>query len=287
MVEKRRHVVLDGVMSVDPIALSELMRGTGPVSTTHGVVLNADNVVPALLNETYQVLADPQEQNDFFEAAARRIFTAVMSGRGNQEQAIRGLATAAGQHRVQVWSAHDTEQSVIDGTAVSGALAGNGSEHPQVGMYLNDSTAGKMDYYLQYRSAATAVDCRKGGSQDLRATLALTSTMPTDFHTLSPWIVGDGRYAPQGTIAFNLRIYAPHGGEITGLRVDGLGHSVTADQHDGRQVALLPLALAPGQTTTVTADIRTARGQGGDGVLSFTPGMVPAPNGIAIASACQ
>jgi hypothetical protein len=273
------------VVSVDPVALSQLMRGTGPIEVKAGVVLDADNVVPALLNQAYQVLADQQQQNDFFDTVARKIFDSVMAGRGNQQLAIRGLASAAGEHRIQVWSAHADEQRVLQGTAVSGSLVGR-SGTPQIGMYLNDSTAGKMDYYLQYRSTAAAVDCRRGGAQDIRATMALTSTMPADFGQLSPWILGSGQFAAQGSIAFNLRIYAPYGGEITGLTVDGQGHSVTADKHKGRQVALLPMTLKPGQQATVTADIRTGQGQSGDGVLSYTPGIVPAPNGVRIASAC-
>jgi hypothetical protein len=286
MVEQRQHVKLDGVISVDPIALAQMMRGTGPVTVKDGVVLSAGNVVPALLNQTYEVLDNQQAQNDFFETVARKIFDSVMAGQGNQQLAIRGLATGASEHRIQVWSAHDAEQSVLQGTAVSGSLVGR-SGTPQVGMYINDSTAGKMDYYLQYRSTAAAVDCRHGDAQDIRATMAITSTMPADFQRLSPWILGTGQFAAQGTIAFNLRIYAPYRGEITGMTVDGQGHSVTADKHKGRQVALLPLTLTPGQKVTVTADIRTATGEPGDGVFSFTPGMVPAPNGVRIASACS
>ncbi|HET6167920.1 MAG TPA: DUF4012 domain-containing protein [Marmoricola sp.] len=286
MVEAKRHVKLDGVISVDPIAVAALMRGTGPVTVTNGVTLNAGNVVAALLNQTYQVLDTQAAQDSFFESAARKIFDSVMSGKGDQQQAIRGLAAAGGQHRVLVWSAHDDEENMISDTAVAGSLVGR-SDRPQVGMYINDSTAGKMDYYLQYRSTAAAVDCRQGGAQDIRATLALTSTMPTDFRALSVWILGNGQYAAQGQIAFNLRVYAPYGGEITGLSVDGVQHSVTADKHHGRQVALLPITLNPGQKMTVAADIRTARGQSGDGVFSFTPGMVPAPNGVSIASACH
>jgi len=241
--------------------------------------------VSALLNQTYQVFDNQDAQNGFFEDSARKIFDSVMAGQGSQQLAIRGLATAAGEHRVQVWSARPEEQSVLDGTAVSGSLDGPRST-PQVGIYLNDSTAGKMDYYLQYRSTAAAVDCRRGGAQDFRATMALTSTMPADFGSLSKWILGTGQYSPEGTISFNLRIYAPYGGEITGMTVDGQQHSVTADKHKGRQVALLPITLGPGQQSTVTADIRTAEGQSGDGVFSFTPGMVPAANGVRIASAC-
>jgi hypothetical protein len=287
MVEQKQDVKIDGVISVDPVALAEMMRGTGPVQVTDGVALSAGNVVAALLNQTYQVLDTQDAQNSFFETVARKIFDSVMIGQGDQQLAIRGLATAGGQHRVLIWSAHDDEQAVLQGTAVSGALVGKSGAHPQVGMYINDATAGKMDYYLQYRSTASAVDCRHGGAQDLRATLALTSTMPADFSSLSPWILGTGQFAAQGTIAFNLRIYAPYDGEITGLTVDGQGHSVTSDKHNGRQVAFLPVTLAPGQKMTVTADIRTAKGQSGDGVFSYTPGMVPAANGSTITSACH
>jgi hypothetical protein len=287
MVGAKRHVKLDGVISVDPIAVSALMRGTGPVTVRNGVTLNASNVVAALLNQTYQVLDTQAEQDSFFESAARKIFDSVMSGKGDQQQAIRGLAAAGGQHRVLVWSAHDDEEAQIADTAVSGSLQGKSGDRPQIGMYINDSTAGKMDYYLQYRSTAAAVDCRKGGAQDIRATMALTSTMPTDFRSLSIWILGSGQFAAQGQIAFNLRVYAPYGGEITGLTVDGEQHSVTADKHHGRQVALLPITLSPGQKMTVSADIRTAPGQSGDGSLTFTPGMVPAPNGVSITSACR
>jgi hypothetical protein len=286
MVERRRDEKLDGVVSVDPIALAQLMRGTGPVTVTNGVTLNAGNVVQALLNQTYQVLDTQEEQNTFFETVARKIFDSVMGGQGDQQLAIRGLASAAGQHRVLVWSAHDDEQAALEGTAVSGSITGDSAKHPEIGMYINDSTAGKMDYYLQYRSSAAAVDCRKDDAQDIRATLALTSTMPTDFGSLSVWILGSGQYAAQGTIAFNLRVYAPRGGEITGLHVDGESRSITSDKHKDRQVAFVPITLGPGQKTTVTADLRTAKGQSGDGVFSFTPGMVPAPNGVKITSAC-
>jgi len=49
----------------------------------------------------------------------------------------------------------------------------------------------------------------------------------------------------------------------------------------------MPISLSPGQDMTVSADIRTADGQSGDGVFSFTPGMVQAPNGVKILSGCR
>ena len=287
MLKQKLDIDVDGVISVDPLALAGLMQGTGPIDVGHGVVLTASNVTAVLLNQTYQTIQDAAAQDTFFETVARKIFDAVIQGKGSQQLAIKGLATSAGQHRVQLWSDRADEESRLEGTAVGGALKGDTGDVPQVGMYLNDSTAGKMDYYLQYRSSVSAVDCRRHGAQDLRATIALSSTMPKDVSRLSEFITGTGQYAPKGTIAFNLRLYAPYGGEVTGIKIDGVDHSATADLHKGRQVAFLPLSLKPGQDIVITADIRTGPGQDKDGVFSFTPGMVPAANGVKFTSACD
>lgn len=287
MVKQKLSVEVDGVVSVDPIALGYLMQGTGPIQVSNGITLTADSVAPTLLNEVYRRIQDPVQQDEFFENAARSIFDAVMGGQGDQQQAIKGLATAANEHRVLLWAAHDAEQARLTGTAVGGVLPGDTGFAPQVGMYLNDTVGGKMDYYLRYRTSVSAVDCRQKGAQDLRATMALESTMPSDFKGLGFFVLGTGRFAPQGTIAFNLRIYAPSGGEVTALKVDGETRSITSDLHRGRPVAFLPISLKPGQRSIITADIRTAEGQDGDGVFSFTPGMNSAKNGTTITSACD
>ncbi len=287
MVKQKLGIDVDGVLSVDPLALGYLMQGTGPVAVANGISLTASSVAPTLLNEVYRRIQDPVKQDEFFEGSARRIFDAVMGGQGDQQKAIRGLATAANEHRVLLWSADPAEQERLAPTAVGGLLPGGIGDRPQIGMYLNDTVAGKMDYYLEYRTSVAAVDCRRQGAQDLRASMALRSTMPISFRGLGPFVLGTGEFAPQGTIAFNLRIYAPAGGEVTSLNVDGETASITADQHNGRPVAFLPVTLKPGQESVITADIRTAPGQDGDAVFSFTPGMVSARNGVTITSACK
>jgi hypothetical protein len=293
MVKQKLGYDVDGVISVDPIALAFLMTGTGPIQVQpNQAPLTAATAVPTLLNAIYKsdgndTLQDALDQDQYFEDAAKAVFNAVMAGQGNQQLTIKSLAESAGQHRVLLWSADPAEQARLDGSAVSGALPGKVGDSPQVGMYLNDAVAGKVDYYLEYRGAVSAVDCRQGGAQDLRASLSVASTVPKDYQRLGSFILGSGAYAPRGTIAFNLRIYAPVGGEIVGLKVNGATHSITADEHHGRQVAFLPVALKPGENTTITADIRTGKGQDGDGVFDFTPGMVSSPNGVKIPSACD
>ncbi|MCW2785089.1 MAG: hypothetical protein JWP74_1606 [Marmoricola sp.] len=287
MVARSQHVTVDGVVSIDPIAMAGILAGTGPVTVTGGVTLTAANAVPLLTNQTYQSILNPGLQDSFFASAARNIFNAVTAGQGNQDQAIKGLATGANEHRVLLWSANSAEEAKLANTAVAGDLTTAPTSVPHVGLYFNDATAAKADFYLNYRASVAAVDCRQHGAQDYRATVSLSSKVPASYSNLSVYVLGDGTFAPRGTIAVNLRLYAPYGGSVTGMEVDGVTHSVTADKHEGRQVAFLPVSLKPGQQVVVTADIQTGKGQTGTGVFDFTPGMNPAPNGVKIDSACN
>ncbi|MCX6396915.1 MAG: DUF4012 domain-containing protein [Propionibacteriales bacterium] len=310
---------IDGVVSVDPIVLTGLLRATGPVDVkvrddggnlVATVPLTARTAVKALLNQVY-VQQDPGTcgqdnsciqrklalQDAFFEASAKDIFDAVITqGQGDQQQAIRALGDGTNQHRILLWSRHPDEQARLAGTAVSGQLNRERGRSPEIGVYLNDTTASKMDYYLQYVATATATECRRKGAQDLRTTVVLRSTMPKSFANLGISVLGQGIYVPQGQIGVNLRIYAPAGGEVLDLQVDGEPVVITADRHFGRQVAYVPITLKPGQELTVVAKVRSGENQPADGVLNFTPGLestdvngnaVPVVNGRTIASACS
>jgi hypothetical protein len=299
MVKQKLGVNVDGVISVDPIALSEVLSASGKV-VVDGHQLDSTNVVTTLLNTVYVdnnpstcgsdvvcIQRDLSAQDRFFADAAKTIFNAVMSGQGSQQLAVRALGTATSEHRVLLWSNDPTEEARLVGTAISGQLPRDTGHSPQIGMYLNNTSASKMDYYLRYQTSATALACRDDGAQDLRVTASFASAMPTKFGGLGLSVLGNGQFAKQGHISFNLRFYAPYGGQITDLEVDSTPADITADKHYGRQVAFLPVSLAPGEHTTITVDFRTRKGQSGNGSFSYTPGILEAANGSEIVSACD
>lgn len=285
---KHGHGVdVDGVVSVDPVTLGLMLEGTGPVNVVsqgRTTELNFASVVSTLLNTAYQVLPDQSSQDDFFQKSARAIFDAVLGGAGNERLTITGMATGAAQHRVLVWSKHPEEEQRLSGTAVAGEITGGG-KHPRVGIYLNDATAGKPEFYLDTLGALSSRGCTEG-SQALEASVALTSKMPADFGKLSIWITGTGQYVPRGVIGVNVHLYGPTGGRIDTLSVDGRSLAVTADRQRGRQVATVPLRLEPGQRVVITARMTTARDQTAEPVLDMTPGIDPQPNGVQVTSSC-
>ena len=62
---------IDGVFTVDPVTLSYLLEGTGPVRVG-AVVLTAQNVVQVVENLVYLNIPDPGQQDEFLNAVAKQ-----------------------------------------------------------------------------------------------------------------------------------------------------------------------------------------------------------------------
>ena len=171
---------VDGVVSVDPVAMSFILGGTGPVTLSDGAVLTQENAVEVLLSAVYRSYPDAKRQDDTFERAARTIFDVVKSGRGESRLAIAGMVRAAKENRLMVWSSRKDEQRLIGPSALSGALSRNDGPTPHVGLYLNDAASTKMEYYLDYATRVTTGRCLDGDVQELFTTTQITSTAPAN-----------------------------------------------------------------------------------------------------------
>lgn len=286
MVEKGLGTTVDGVISVDPVAMSYLLAGTGPVSLGQGVVLDQTTAVEALLNKTY-LLLPPAQQDEVFEISARKVFDAVAAGKGDARLIISGLVQAAAENRLTVWSAREAEQQEILTTGLSGALAADGGRTPQIGVYLGDAASTKMEFYLDQTTTATSRRCLDGDVQEIETSTTLASTAPDNAASLPESVTGDGRYTPRGTMRLLVRLVAPHEGGFTDVRLDGRTQTVYADRLGSRTVTRVLLTLKPGQTRTITTRMVSGRGQDRPAVLATTPGARAVRNDVRVPSSCS
>lgn len=287
MVEKGMGVDVDGVISVDPVALGFVLAGTGPVQIdTADVVIDQVNAVELLLNTTYLTLPDPELQDQVFKQAARAIFDVVAEGRGDTPTVVAGLVRAASENRLLVWSARDDEQVLIQPSALSGRLAGDDGATPHVGVYLGDAASTKMEFYLDEATTLAARRCLPDGVQELSSSTELRSSAPSGKGALPEAVTGDGAFTPKGTMRLIVRLYSPFEGAFTAVTLDGEPQTVYADRHRGRNVTRVILTLEPGEAHTIETTMVTGRGQNGDAVLSTTPGVQPGRNDVRVRSAC-
>jgi hypothetical protein len=284
-------VEVDGVIATDPVALSEVLDGTGPVALPNGDSLDAQSVVTYLLAEAYQQAEDPADVNkvsdQIFAQAAKATFTALVSGQGSSAKVLEGLQTAASQRRLLVWSDMETEQKLLATTVLGGVLPQDDGGRPLVGVFLNDGTGGKMDYYLRQKVTLDAVGCRPDGTAVLQAKLSLTSTAPKS--GLPEYVTGlamGGDYVTRT----NVMIFTPTGGKIESATANGDRVFLAGGIEKGRRVGILTVDLKPGESAdiTVTIDSGPLPSDGLQGLeLRTTPMASPVPITVGTAIDCR
>lgn len=285
MWQRRTGQEVDGVLSVDPVALERVLARTGPVRTASGVELTGGNTAHLLLNEIYVEVLDSDAHDAFFEEASRAVFDALISEGSDAGAVIPALAASAAEGRVLVWSAHEAEQDLLADTVLSGALRGEDDGAPVVGVYLNDGSMAKISYYLDYSVRAERTACRSDGRRELTLTIDMASVAPADAATLPPYVAGLGRRVPPGTARTNVAVYAPAQGWIEEVQVDGEPAGVAAHTHDGLALVVRTVDLGPGEAVTLEVVVVTGLDQPQEARLRVTPGSRPAEH-LVLDSPC-
>ena len=255
----RRHTgqELDGVLATDPVALSYLLGATGPIGDGMGGQLTAADAVDVLLSTAYTRFPDSPTQDAFFAGVASGVFDAVAAGAGQPSATVPALARAAGEHRLLVWSARPEERAELDGTVLSGempitAVSGGAPAASTVGVFFNDSTGSKMDYYLDTDVELISSRCETGVLiHTVRVSMA--STAPADAAVSLPQsVTGPGTHGvPKGSVGTSVVIIGTLDGLINKVvRDDHLVGLETHTQGD-RPATAMTVELLPGESTII------------------------------------
>lgn len=264
---RERGTAVDGVVALDPVSLSYILRATGPITLPTGDVLTSDNAVSLLLDEVYRRYEIPAQQDAFFQAAAASVFQALADGRADPAALIDALTEAGQQRRLLLWSADATEQAVLDGTTLQGALPVTDADRTQFGVYLNDGTGSKMDYHMR-------VDLETAwcGDDAAAVRLVLRNEAP-DPATLPDYVTGGGAFGvPVGEARTNTYVYLPEGATIAeqASRSDGISPGFETATDRGRVVVTWSSQLAPGQSAELFLRVTTPRTTELDALLTPT-----------------
>jgi Protein of unknown function (DUF4012) len=263
MWERKTGQRVDGVISIDPIALSYILDATGPIqlgsprdtslaSTGLPTQLDGQNVVKTLLSDVYSRIDDPVLQDDYFAGVAQEIFSVLSDGKADAKGLIEGLTLAAQERRVLIWSALASEESVIANYPLSGSVAGPSLLPAQFGVYFNDGTGAKMDYYVK-RTVQLVKECPRDGYEQTTVRITSTNTAPPDAATSLPtYVTGGGIFrVPPGSVQTNIVAYGPVQANIESAAVNGEKTDFAPYVHSKRPVGVLAVRLAPGESRTV------------------------------------
>jgi nitrate reductase NapE component len=243
---------VDGVLAIDPVTLGYILRATGPVQLPTGDTLTSDNAAKLLLSDVYAKYPDPAVQDAFFASAASAVFEKVSTGGFDTKKFIAALTDGTKDGRLRLWSADKAEQGQITGTAVAGDLPSASAQTREFGVYLNDGTGSKMDYYLDKKVSVGSSVCRKDGRSTSVVEVTLKNTAPADAATSLPeYVTGGGDFGTEpGKIKTLVAVYAPANAIYLGASQDGKGAALQTAMDGDHPVAQLRTLLAPGESTT-------------------------------------
>lgn len=293
---------IDGVISMDTVALTYLLRATGPltigpetVTTSRGPVtvaaktLTAADAADYLMHQIYIDYNDPTPQAAFFRLAAKTAFARISDGGAAPITLLQAFGQAAIEHRLLLQSFDPSSAGLLAGTTISGGVTSSPSGQPRMDVAFNDFTGAKMSYYLRYRVNLTTTSCA-GGVRTVKADMTLTSVAPANAGaTLPTYVTGGGLYGNKpGTMTVQYMLVGPRGGTLTdvhahGYRLDDFLQTATVD---GRPVASNYVGLDPGQSVQVTWTATSAAGQTVPIAFGMTPSIVAGSPDVTVSGHC-
>ena len=277
---------IDGVIALDAVVLANILWATGPVElgdfgdpaidatlaqTQLPAALDSTNVVPTLLSDVYAQIEEPALQDAYFAAVAAKVFGALTDVQGDGAQLVEALGKSAEQGRLYVWSAAAEEQDLLAQTDLAGAALGSTVGGASFGVYFNDGTAAKMDYYVR-RTVQLVRSCPGDGYSLYTVKVTLTNTAPADAATSLPeYVTGAGEFGVDpGRVKTNTVAYGPSQSLLQQARINGADIPVSSFAHGNRPVGILTTEIGPGETVTLEMDFSKVV-QETEPVLDVTP----------------
>lgn len=263
MWKRKTGQLVDGVVSIDPVALGYMLDAMGAVKISKPELvaaaggrlpteLSGKNVVATLLSDVYAKIEQPKLQDAYFAGVAQEIFAALSSGKGDPKALVEGITRGAAEGRVLLWSRSDKEQTLFAKYPLSGSIAGPSVSPAQFGVYFNDGTGAKMDYHVR-RTVQLIEECPADGYSEVKVRITSTNAAPKDAATSLPaYVTGGGAFGvPAGSVQTNVIAYGPVQSNVETALLAGTKIGFASHRHSGRPVGSVTVRLAPGQSSVV------------------------------------
>lgn len=232
---------LDGVLVLDPVALSYLMRATGPVTLNDGTVVTADSIASLTMRDVYAKIASDPVRDVYLQQVSSRITAALTSGTVRPRPLVTALSRAVSERRLLLW----TPDPAVDAALADQPLAGRiPSGRRVVGDDIVDTGGSKLDFYLD-RRLAYVEGCGRPSTVTLRLRNGAPATGLPDYVT--PMIFRGG--AKAGTNRLLATLHLPMGSRINAVALDGVTFGGLRSGTELNTVWVeYPMDVAPQQT---------------------------------------
>ena len=274
---------LDGVIAVDPTALSYVLRATGEITLKSGEKITSKNVVEETLKnayERYEKDNDARKQYlvDIMNATAAKL----TKGEYSKIKMAKALRDGIKANRILIYSTNKDAQEKLAAVKLGGELGLDANNEYRT--VIQNIDASKLDYYLDRSVEIESKSCEKDRQTQVR--IRVTNTLKTGVG-LSPYVLtradkGKPASLVTGAHRFKVFIYGPTNARLVSVsrenRTADLGG---ASVERKRPIYVADVDLAPGASEELLANF-----SGGVGKISFVDQPLVLETKLSIKDKC-
>lgn len=255
MWERQTDSSVDGVVALDPVALSYVLAVIGPVQLADGEEIAAENVVELTESTAYiRFPTDQQARKKYLQDIANAVVNRMTGALPSPRKLLAALGRAASERRLAVWSAIPADQEILEQTPLAHIIPDDKAPYAQV--IVNNLAGNKMDYYLT-REIEYAADSCSGERRNSTVTVRLTNTA-TD-QPLPDYVAGLPGIspkipinAPRGTMVSSIRVLATQGARLLSATSNGERTTAITYDENNRPSFEVQVAIPPGKSGELT-----------------------------------
>jgi len=253
MWEQKTGLKADGVIALDPIALSYLLGATGPITMPDGEIVDEDNVVELTMSTAYIRFPEESDQaarKQYLQTIAKQVAEKLTGKIQSPRAVLDAVGRAASERRIAVWSAVPADQQILEETPLAFAIPEDSAPYAEV--VVNNLAGNKMDYYLR-REIEYAADGCDGDTRNTTITVRLTNIASDK--PLPDFVAGSGGLAPElpikvppGSMVTSVRLIGTQGAKLLGVTAKGKSVPAVVHTERGHPTFEVQVAIPPGQS---------------------------------------
>jgi len=241
---------VDGVIAIDPVALSYILGAVGSVTMPDGETVSKDNVVELTESTLYRRFpTDQTARKQYLQDVASEVVKKITERVESPRQLLDALGKAVGEGRIALWSSSPAEQQLLEETPLAHVVPNDPA--PYAGVVINNLGGNKLDYYLK-RSIEYSADACDGQTRKSTVTIRLTNTAPDgplpDYVAGSPGLPELPYTVPSGASVSSVLLLATSNAKLTSAIADGRRVPVFTGAERGHPIFEVQVVIKRGQT---------------------------------------
>ena len=274
---------LDGVIAIDPTALSYILRSTGPITLNSGEKITSENLVEVTLKDAYKRFEkDNKARKQYLVDIMNATVKLLNSGEYSKLKMAQAIRDGIVANRILLYSTVESAQKKLSETRLGGVMSLESNNEFRT--VIQNIDAGKLDYYLDRSVKIESKSCEKERETQVR--IRVTNTLKTGVG-LSAYVLtradkGKPASLVTGAHRFKVFIYGPTDAKLVSVsrenRTADLGG---ASVERKRPIYVADVDLAPGDSEELLANF-----SGGVGNITFVDQPLVLETKLSIKDKC-